>query len=151
MIWRNKHVVVAMLVAPVLAIMAWFAVDRLVGEQPHAAIEGAAYPLIPQPVCRYASGQCLLKNGDFELVIEPTRRRGSLFLRPKHPISAAVVSRSSDGLTFDPEVPFTPDGSSSTLWRGSLGATLSRTDTLRIAVSASGATYYAEITMMFID
>jgi hypothetical protein len=28
--WTNKHVIIAMLVAPVLAIMAWFAVDYLV-------------------------------------------------------------------------------------------------------------------------
>ena len=37
---KNKHLVVAMLVAPVLAVLSYFALDVLVGEQPKPAEEG---------------------------------------------------------------------------------------------------------------
>jgi len=70
--FTNKHVIIAMLVAPVLAIMAWFAVDYFIGERPHAAKEGAAYTLIAKSNCRYDSGQCDLENSDFKLNLRPT-------------------------------------------------------------------------------
>ena len=38
--YKNKHVVVAMLVAPVLALIGYFSVDALVAEKPHAAQAG---------------------------------------------------------------------------------------------------------------
>lgn len=62
--WKNKHVVVALLVAPVLALIAYFAVDAAVSEAPHAAKEGESYPLRVMSSCRYASGECELRNGD---------------------------------------------------------------------------------------
>ena len=81
--FKNKHVVIAMLVAPVLAIMAWFAVDYFVGERPHAATPGSAYTLVAKSNCRYASGQCDLENADFKLRIRPamvSARRCGLIL-----------------------------------------------------------------------
>lgn len=65
----NRHVVVALLVAPLLALIAYFAVDRVVGERPHAARPDASYPLTARPDCRWASGRCTLKNEDVELVV----------------------------------------------------------------------------------
>ena len=49
-----------MIVAALLAVITWFAVDRLVAERPHIAREGRAYPLIARSDCRYTSGQCSL-------------------------------------------------------------------------------------------
>ena len=66
-IFKNKHVLTATLIAPVLALLAYFAVNALVGETPHAAEEGKSYQLVEKPNCRYNSGNCGLKNGDFEL------------------------------------------------------------------------------------
>ncbi len=40
----NKHVVIAMLVAPVLAVIAYFAVDASVSEAPKAAQPGKKLP-----------------------------------------------------------------------------------------------------------
>ena len=80
--FSNKHVLVAMLVAPVLAIMAWFAVDYFVAERPHAAEEGATYTLLAKSNCRYASGKCDLENADFELTIRPSMRTATV--RSKH-------------------------------------------------------------------
>jgi len=58
---KNKHLVIAMLVAPVLAVLSYFALDVLVGERPKPAEEGQSYPLVEKPDCRYASGHCGLK------------------------------------------------------------------------------------------
>lgn len=52
----NKHVVIAMLVAPVLAVIAYFAVDASVSEPPKAAQPGQSYPLAVRSNCRYTSG-----------------------------------------------------------------------------------------------
>ena len=73
--FKNKHLVVAMLVAPILAILAWYAIDVLVGEKPRPAEEGQSYPLAEKPNCRYGSGACGLKNADFELQLS-TRPMG---------------------------------------------------------------------------
>ncbi len=66
----NKHVIVALLVAPILAILSYFAIDHMVGETPHAAKAGASYQLVEKPNCRYSSGRCGLKNGEFELTLQ---------------------------------------------------------------------------------
>ncbi len=68
--FKNKHVIVALIVAPILAIIAYFSVDYFVAEQPHKAKVGNAYELIAKPNCRYASGKCELKNGDFEITLK---------------------------------------------------------------------------------
>lgn len=85
----NRHVVIALIVAPILAVMAWFAVDRFLGEQPQAALPGKSYPLVAKSNCRYASGVCTLENEDFALEIRfsantftlssPLRLQGVLF------------------------------------------------------------------------
>ena len=71
MVFTNKHVVVAMLVAPILAILAWYSIDYFLAEKPHAALPGAAYALIAKSNCRYDSGECDLENGDFKLTLRP--------------------------------------------------------------------------------
>ncbi len=63
----NKHVVVAMLVTPILAVLAWFAVGYVAGEKPHIAQAGNIYPLVAQSVCRWGSGECELRNEDVRL------------------------------------------------------------------------------------
>lgn len=67
---KNKHVVVALLVAPILALISYFSVDAAVSEKPHAAMKGSQYELVEKPNCRYSSGHCQLKNGDFELELK---------------------------------------------------------------------------------
>lgn len=58
-----------MVIAPVLAIIAWFSVDALVGPSPEAALAGKSYPLLAKSNCRYASGVCTLENQDFSLEV----------------------------------------------------------------------------------
>ena len=81
--WTNKHVIVSLLVAPILAILAWFGVDYLVAEQAQPAEQGTMYPLVARSNCRYDSGQCDLANNDVKMSIRPvellaSRIKGSL-------------------------------------------------------------------------
>ena len=71
-ILTNKHVIVAMIVAPILAVIAYFGVDHAVSEKPHSAIKGESYPLVAKSNCRYESGQCTLENGDISISLTPS-------------------------------------------------------------------------------
>ena len=149
--WKNKHVVVAMLVAPVLAIMGWFAVDYFVAERPHAARPGAAYPLVARPNCRYASGRCELVNNDFLLTLTLVTDAGLPVLRlsASHPLSEAhgAVGAASDGLE-EPRA-FAATGADGTAWSLELDGEPAADDTLRVAVKAQQSTYYAEVGTAF--
>ena len=144
--WKNKHVIIALLVAPVLAIIAWFAVDRMVAEEPQAAQAGGAYELVAKPNCRYASGECELVNNEFRL--ELALADGTLTLSASHALDGvqiatgdtaeaigtprALVAADADGrewtLAFDGVA---PDGA------------------MRVLASAGGASYYAETSLAF--
>jgi len=93
--YKNKHVVIAMIVAPILAIISYFAVDQMVAEKPHAAKPGASYQLAEKPNCRYNSGMCDLKNGDFEVRLTTLMRDGNsmlLALSSAHLLSGVKVA-----------------------------------------------------------
>ena len=64
---------IALLVAPMLAIIAWFAVDYFVAERPQAASPGESYPLVARPNCRRLSDACELANADLTLTLVVTR------------------------------------------------------------------------------
>ena len=71
-IMTNKHVLAALLVAPILAVLAWYGAGQFTddGEQQAApAQEGTSYPLIERPGCRYPGGKCGLSNESFRLAI----------------------------------------------------------------------------------
>lgn len=65
--FTNKHVIIAMIVAPILAVMTYIAVDRHVRPDPVAAKPGDSYELVARSNCRYESGKCTLYNGDFKI------------------------------------------------------------------------------------
>ena len=68
----NKHVIVAMIIAPILAIIAYFGVDHAFSEKPHSAVEGQSYPLVAKSNCRYESGKCTMENGDISVSVIPS-------------------------------------------------------------------------------
>ncbi len=65
----NKHVVIALVVTPILAVLAWFAVGAWLGEKAKLPEQGQRYPLVAKSNCRYPSGFCTLENNDFSLII----------------------------------------------------------------------------------
>ena len=149
--FKNKHVVVAMLVAPVLSILAWFAVDYFVSERPHAAKTGGTYQLIAKSNCRYDSGQCDLANGDFELTLRPTEIGESMItldLESRFALQQATAGLVNDGMEADPSG-MVSSGAGATRWSTLLARPTSDKSTLRVAVVAQGATYYAEVPIVF--
>ncbi len=151
--FTNKHVVVAMLVAPLLAIMGWYAVDYFVAERPHAARPGATYALTAKSNCRYDSGQCDLQNGDFELSLRPidvTAETVSVELRSRFPLQQASIGFIDESPNALPtEMESTDTGA--TLWSAALALPSSDASTIGVAVMAQGATYYAEIPAVFLN
>ena len=67
--FTNKHVVIALIVGPILAILAWIGVGQIAGEKAAVAVAGNSYPLVEKSDCRYESGHCKLENEDFKLVL----------------------------------------------------------------------------------
>ena len=92
---KNRHVLIAALVAPVLALMSYFAIDAFVGERPQPALPGQSYLREEKPNCRYDSGSCGLKNADFELVLrveESDPGRFLLMLDAEFPLEGVKVA-----------------------------------------------------------
>ena len=152
-ILKNRHLILAMIIAPILAVIAWFAVDYKVSEKPHTAIPGKSYKLAAKSNCRYQSGLCTLENGDIKIEIEANRIQGNLVafkLLSELPIQHAVISSITDGNETGPVVM-----QAATKSHDSVDATLSiaspEKTQLRLAINISGSTYYVETSAIFID
>ena len=152
--WKNKHIIVAMLVGPMLAIMAWFAVDWFVAEQPQAAKAGTSYSLIAKSNCRYESGQCDLVNNDFKLIIRPAELlsyQTTLTIDSEFPLQNVTVGLVSNAVEKTADAQPDGKGNLSERWKVRLPAEPEATSTLRIAVTAQGAVYYAEVPVIFLN
>jgi len=150
--FTNKHVVVAMLVAPVLAIMAWFAMDYFIGERPHAAEDGAIYTLIAKSNCRYDSGQCDLENSDFTLSIRPvslTTSSVQLEVTSAFPLQSAALGLVDNGAELLP-APMNPTAEDGLRWTAQISRPTRADAEIRIAVTAQGATWFAEVPVVFL-
>lgn len=58
-----------MVVAPILAIMSYFATDYIVSEKPHIAKDGSIYKMRINSNCRWKSGKCSIDNADIKIDI----------------------------------------------------------------------------------
>ncbi len=150
--FKNKHVIVAMLVAPILAVIAWFAVDYLVAERAKPAQAGSTYPLVAKSNCRYDSGRCDLKNKDLEVSLRPTAIDASgisLELSSVFPLTRAMVGI-VEGNTERAPTGFTAANGDQTEWTGRIARPASQESQLRVAIVANGATFFAEVPVVFL-
>lgn len=151
--WKNKHVVVALIVAPILSILAWYTVGQLVGEKPEAAEPGNTYKLVARSNCRYASGSCDLHNAEFVLTLEPGMLAASsvaMTMTASHPLQSAALGL-AEGDSPTPPSPMTRAADDGTAWQGLIPRPTSPDATIRLAVTAQGATWYAEVPVVFLD
>jgi len=150
--FKNKHLVVAMLVAPVLAILAWYAIDALVGEKPSPAEAGQSYPLVEKPNCRYGSGACELGNADFELRLS-TRSLGAgrveLELQSEFPLQGVVVSLVANDQEETPPQAMQLRSTDGTAWSIDIPRPDPERHRLRLAASAQGSVYYGDAATKF--
>lgn len=148
-LFGNRHVVAAMLVAPILAVMAYFAVDYWVGEAPQAARAGNSYPLVARPNCRWASGRCTLTNADLTLRIEPDG--GGLALAANVDLDGVEYAVGESGGTFpQPQLMERVDARSFRLVLPAGAAEYLAGLELRLVASTGGVTFYAATAMGFL-
>lgn len=152
-IFKNKHLLLAMFVAPVLAIIAYFATDYVVSEKPHRAQQGNSYKLAAMSNCRYQSGQCTLQNGDIEVNVRVNRITESaveLTLHSNMPLDKALASFASENTATEP-LAMHSTASQGNSWRAEFDVIDPEKSELRLALELSGAIFYAETPAVFID
>lgn len=141
-----------MLVAPILAILAWFAVDSIVAEQAHSAKPGANYPLVVKSNCRYESGSCDLANNEFKLTLKPLDASPAVTafsLESVFGLSQAMVSLVRNGEEIFASVVAVESEQPGTLWTVTLPAATTPDSLLRVAVTAQQSMYFAEVPLTF--
>ena len=151
-ILRNKHVLVAALVAPVLALIAYFAMDYMFGEAPHAAVEGRSYPLVEEPGCRWESGRCGLKNNEFELDLGFERLGGDslrLDLDSAFPLDGVMVAVAMSETDDRPPVPMNAGDKDGLRWSLEIRLPQPETDRIRLAAKAGGSVYFGDVSAKF--
>lgn len=151
--FTNKHVIAAMIVTPILAVLSYTLVDRLVAEKPHVAQAGSSYPLIAQSNCRFTSGQCDLKNSDFKvsLSIDTQDGRNQLNLVSSHPIDGAVAGfEYADQATSAAAQPNSMTMlDAPTRWQIGAPDTVDKNTKVMLVLHSAGVKYFAETTMAF--
>ncbi len=151
--FKNKHIIIALLVAPILSIIAYFGTDLALSEKPHAAKEGESYKLLSKSNCRYTSGICDMENGEFKIKFRSenlTNNKLELSLTSAFPLEGIKVA-----LVDNPEQSAKPldmqsnskDGKN---WSINLPAPANEESWLRVAAQADGVLYYGDTQTAFV-
>lgn len=151
--YKNKHVILAMFIAPLLAIIAYFAVDYVVSEKPHSAQEGNSYRLVGDSNCRYKSGRCTLQNGDVKIMLQVKRvseEQVELYLSSELPVQNAVISYVDEAIESEP-VKLQASQSQRNTLQTRLDLISPEKSHLRLALKIDNTIYYAETPTIFID
>ena len=149
--FKNRHVVAAMIVAPLLAIFTYFSVDFLIREKPRRAQAGQAYPLVAKSNCRFSSGECSIENASFRSTLKVERNTGRLLLTTSHPLQSATVGFiSADGVESLPSE-MTALDKQHNLWQLPLPSNTNSESVARIALRVNDVLYFAETSMQFIN
>ncbi|CAM2982370.1 hypothetical protein [Vibrio rarus] len=149
--FKNKHFIVALLVAPILAVITYFGVDMAVSEKPHAAKQGKSYKLISKSNCRYTSGLCDFENGEFKVQFRSEKLTSDslqLTLKSKFPLQGIKVAL-ADEADANP-IAMTSTNQDMRNWAVSLPVTDIKNKKLRIAVQANDTLYYGETETTFV-
>ncbi len=152
--FKNKHVVVAMIVAPILAVIAYFAVDLVVGEKPKQAQAGQSYSLAALPNCRYPSGHCTLKNGNFAIDLK-AQEVGvnvlTLQLTSKYPLQGAKAALVEDVKQAGEPIDMQAGDTDGLNWSIELEGQQTDAAMIRLVVAAEGALYFGEAGLAFVN
>lgn len=147
--FTNKHVIIAMIVAPVLSVLAWLAVGQLTGEQAAPAQAGLSYPLAEQSNCRYPSDACDLENADFKLRLTLQENFDGLqmVVTATHPL---------DGILLQTNSAQRPSGMRASSgrrleWRMELDALPMPEERIRLVARAGGSSYFGDVATTFLQ
>jgi len=149
---KNKHLILAMFIAPVLAIIAYFAVDYMVSEEPQVALQGKSYKLVASSNCRYESGACTLTNGDIEIklrVDEPSNEQAVLKIYSELAIQNIIISMLDEKVT-EPLF-LNPEKVDKNNWQVKFEIDSPENKKLRFGFNIADSLYYVETTAIFMD
>ncbi len=150
--WKNMHVAIALIVAPILAILAWFAVGQIAGEKALVAEPGSAYPLVARSNCRWESGECELHNNDLEISIVPLElgaQYTKLSLDSEFALEQATLALLVNGneVAASAEHDTSPDAAAQ--MTVTIPAFADAEAMLRVAVTVQDSLYFAEVPVVF--
>ncbi|MDR9826415.1 hypothetical protein RCJ22_12405 [Vibrio sp. FNV 38] len=151
--FKSKHFLVALIVAPILAIIAYLGIDIAVSEKPHAAKKGETYKLLSKSNCRYTSGLCDMENGEFKIQFRSealSNNQLSLSLKAAVPLQHIKVSLVQQQEDQAQPISMTPSDDSAQNWQVSLPAPSSQENWLRVAVQADDSLYYGDTQTAFV-
>lgn len=150
--FKNKHIIAALIITPILAIIGYFATDHLVSEKPHKARPGMSYQLVEMPNCRYESGHCGLKNADFNIDMQvELLENGTMNLSldsayPLNGVKLAVVDNPADsGEPLD----MVAKNKQRTRWLASVRQPGGSESRIRLVISANASLYYGDVGTAF--
>lgn len=149
--FKNRHVITAMIVAPVLALLAWIAAGYIAGEKPRPAVSGQTYPLVEQSNCRYPSGACDLKNEDFRLrlSLHQPATGAQLVLTSSHALEGVLLGVGAGETELVP-AQMLAVGSEGLEWRLAVPSLPDQAKRIRLVARAAGSTYFAEASTRFL-
>lgn len=147
----NKHLLIAMIVAPVLAVLAWIAAGQLAGEKPQVAAPGKSYPLVEKSNCRYSSGACDLENEEFRLRLTAAASgSGELLLTSTHPLDGVVLGVGLPAEETQPAAMQAAD-EKGLEWRLELGSAPRPAQRIRLVALAGGSSFFADAASAFLQ
>lgn len=154
MLFTNKHFIAALIVAPILAVLAYLGTDQLVSDKAKKAEAGSHYKLLALPNCRYSSGLCVMKNGNFKIeIVGQPQADGELILQLEsdfalQQVNLAVAASPDAEQAFSAMLPVTDDGLT---WQLSFAKQTQAENHMRVVVQAGDALYYGDSLMPFIN
>ena len=155
--FKNKHIIIALIIAPILAIISYFVTDYMVAETPQKIQTGAVYPLTQKPSCRYSSGHCILKNNQLEVSITGKFENQNLTLNltSEQNIQKILFAVTDPNDTHSPPIPM-HKSSSHTEQLNSWNASWSPIEnpvnkTLKIVLETNGAQFFGETGLEFLN
>ena len=149
---KNKHLLIATLTAPILGLLSYFAVDHFVSEKPHAAEAGQSYLLVEKPNCRRSSGNCGLKNSDFELDLSYERPNGSrllLKLESEFPLDGVMLALGTSESEQDQPVPMQRMSNDNLTWSLDIANPDPEYHRLYLVASSGQSLYYGDVATKF--
>ena len=150
--WKNKHLLIAALMAPILGILTYLAIDMLVSEKPKPAQVGQSYILAELPNCRYSSGKCDLKNADFKLVLTTDQLGGDqvlLKLKSEFPLDGVMLAQQVNEDQESQPKPMRAVGTDGLNWSQEIWNPDPENQRLHLVASSGGSLYVGDAALKF--
>ena len=152
MLPNSKHLVIAMIVAPILSFLAWFSAGKFSGDIPQPALPGSSYQLLEKSNCRYESGTCVLENEDFKLTLTMTGKSPAriLVVSSQYPLDRLLIAVGASEQDSEPTTMRKVD-SRGLVWRLPMLETVAPEERIRLVAFTRGSSYFGDAATVFLQ